>query len=53
MLLQYLYLLQVIKGSISGILSQIGLEQSPDDEDGPPELMFIHVGHTARPTDWH
>jgi histone-binding protein RBBP4 len=26
-------------------LSQIGVEQSPDDqEDGPPELMFIHGG---------
>jgi WD40 repeat protein len=26
-------------------LSQIGVEQTPDDqEDGPPELMFIHGG---------
>ncbi|PSS29686.1 hypothetical protein PHLCEN_2v2834 [Hermanssonia centrifuga] len=34
-------------------LSQIGVEQSPDDqEDGPPELMFVHGGHTARPTDF-
>jgi histone-binding protein RBBP4 len=34
-------------------LEQIGVEQSPDDqEDGPPELMFIHGGHTARPTDF-
>ncbi|OCH88748.1 WD40 repeat-like protein [Obba rivulosa] len=34
-------------------LSQIGVEQSPDDqEDGPPELLFIHGGHTARPTDF-
>ncbi|KAI0067988.1 histone acetyltransferase type B subunit 2 [Artomyces pyxidatus] len=34
-------------------LSQIGAEQTPDDqEDGPPELMFIHGGHTARPTDF-
>ncbi|CAE6442246.1 unnamed protein product [Rhizoctonia solani] len=33
-------------------LSRIGEEQSPDDaEDGPPELMFIHGGHTGRPTD--
>lgn len=33
-------------------LSKIGEEQSPDDaEDGPPELLFIHGGHTARPTD--
>lgn len=34
-------------------LSLIGVEQTPDDEDdGPPELMFIHGGHTARPTDF-
>ncbi|KAI0050615.1 histone acetyltransferase type B subunit 2 [Auriscalpium vulgare] len=34
-------------------LSHIGEEQTPDDqEDGPPELMFIHGGHTARPTDF-
>ncbi|RPD82156.1 histone acetyltransferase type B subunit 2 [Lentinus tigrinus ALCF2SS1-7] len=34
-------------------LSQIGVEQSPDDqEDGPPELIFVHGGHTARPTDF-
>ena len=26
-------------------LNQIGIEQTPDDqEDGPPELMFIHGG---------
>ncbi|KAK7063901.1 histone acetyltransferase type B subunit 2 [Favolaschia claudopus] len=46
-------------------LSMIGVEQTPDDqEDGPPELLFIHgvlqcftepetfKGHTARPTDF-
>ncbi|TDL20887.1 WD40 repeat-like protein [Rickenella mellea] len=34
-------------------LSQIGVEQTPDDaEDGPPELMFIHGGHTSRPADF-
>ena len=41
-------------------LSQIGVEQSPDDqEDGPPELMFIHGGtsqgsaHTIHPPPHH
>ncbi|KII93937.1 hypothetical protein PLICRDRAFT_171635 [Plicaturopsis crispa FD-325 SS-3] len=34
-------------------LLQIGVEQTPDDqEDGPPELLFVHGGHTARPTDF-
>lgn len=34
-------------------LSLIGQEQTPDDqEDGPPELLFIHGGHTTRPTDF-
>ncbi|KAI0361077.1 histone acetyltransferase type B subunit 2 [Trametes cingulata] len=34
-------------------ISQIGVEQTPDDqEDGPPELLFVHGGHTARPTDF-
>jgi len=34
-------------------LSMIGQEQTPDDqEDGPPELLFVHGGHTARPTDF-
>lgn len=29
------------------------MEQTPDDaEDGPPELLFVHGGHTARPTDF-
>lgn len=33
-------------------VSKIGLEQTPEDaEDGPPELMFVHGGHTSRPTD--
>jgi len=33
-------------------ISKIGLEQTPEDEeDGPPELMFVHGGHTSRPTD--
>lgn len=33
-------------------LAAIGIEQTPDDaEDGPPELLFVHGGHTARPTD--
>lgn len=30
-------------------LANIGNEQSPDDaEDGPPELLFIHGGHTSK-----
>lgn len=33
-------------------MSKIGLEQTPEDqEDGPPELLFVHGGHTSRPTD--
>ena len=33
-------------------MSRIGLEQPPEDiEDGPPELLFMHGGHTSRPTD--
>ena len=33
--------------------SRIGEEQSEaeDKEDGPPELMFIHGGHTAKVSD--
>lgn len=32
-------------------LSRIGEEQTPEDaEDGPPELLFVHGGHTARTT---
>ncbi|KAH8835098.1 WD40 repeat-like protein [Flagelloscypha sp. PMI_526] len=34
-------------------LSMIGMEQTPDDqEDGAPELLFVHGGHTSRPTDF-
>ncbi|KAL5519527.1 HAT2 [Sanghuangporus vaninii] len=34
-------------------LAQIGVEQTPDDaEDGPPELVFMHGGHTSRPADF-
>jgi histone-binding protein RBBP4 len=30
-------------------LSRIGEQQSPQDaEDGPPELLFIHGGHTSK-----
>lgn len=33
--------------------SRIGEEQSPEDaEDGPPELLFIHGGHTAKVFDF-
>ncbi|GAB5358868.1 hypothetical protein AAMO2058_000496000 [Amorphochlora amoebiformis] len=34
-------------------LSQIGKQQTPEDaEDGPPELMFIHGGHTDKISDF-
>lgn len=34
-------------------LSRIGEEQTPEDaEDGPPELLFIHGGHTSRVSDF-
>lgn len=34
-------------------LSKIGEEQSVEDaEDGPPELLFIHGGHTAKISDF-
>jgi len=34
-------------------LSRIGDEQTAEDaEDGPPELMFIHAGHTAKISDF-
>lgn len=33
-------------------LSRIGREQDPEDaEDGPPELLFIHGGHTEKVSD--
>ncbi|CAM6120462.1 unnamed protein product [Calypogeia fissa] len=34
-------------------LSRIGEEQLPEDaEDGPPELLFIHGGHTSKISDF-
>eukprot|EP01119_Soliformovum_irregulare_P005312 TRINITY_DN17084_c0_g1_i1.p1 TRINITY_DN17084_c0_g1~~TRINITY_DN17084_c0_g1_i1.p1 ORF type:complete len:430 (-),score=109.38 TRINITY_DN17084_c0_g1_i1:6-1271(-) len=34
-------------------LSRIGEEQTPEDaEDGPPELLFIHGGHTNKISDF-
>ncbi|KAI9807071.1 MAG: Histone acetyltransferase type B subunit 2 [Sarcosagium campestre] len=34
-------------------LSKVGEEQTPDDqEDGPPELMFMHGGHTNHISDF-
>mmetsp|Transcript_12690 Transcript_12690/g.25770 ORF Transcript_12690/g.25770 Transcript_12690/m.25770 type:complete len:299 (-) Transcript_12690:562-1458(-) len=34
-------------------LSKIGREQEPEDaEDGPPELLFIHGGHTSKLSDF-
>lgn len=33
-------------------LSRIGMKQSAEDaEDGPPELLFIHGGHTSKVSD--
>uniref|UniRef100_A0A7S1UI47 Histone-binding protein RBBP4 N-terminal domain-containing protein n=1 Tax=Phaeomonas parva TaxID=124430 RepID=A0A7S1UI47_9STRA len=33
-------------------LALIGKEQTPEDaEDGPPELLFIHAGHTSKVSD--
>lgn len=35
-------------------LSRIGQEQSAEDaEDGPPELLFVHGGHTAKVSDFN
>jgi histone-binding protein RBBP4 len=34
-------------------LSRIGLEQSAEDaNDGPPELLFLHGGHTRKVSDF-
>jgi histone-binding protein RBBP4 len=34
-------------------LSRIGQEISPEDaEDGPPELLFLHGGHTSNVSDF-
>ena len=34
-------------------LSRLGNEQSAEDaEDGPPELLFVHGGHTAKVSDF-
>ncbi|KAL3689823.1 hypothetical protein R1sor_016132 [Riccia sorocarpa] len=34
-------------------LSRVGEEQLPEDaEDGPPELLFIHGGHTSKISDF-
>jgi len=34
-------------------LSLIGQEQTPEDAaDGPPELLFVHGGHTAKVSDF-
>ena len=33
-------------------LSRIGMEQDAEDaEDGPPELLFVHGGHTSKVSD--
>ena len=41
--------LRILSDSLSKCSSKIGEEQSAEDaEDGPPELLFIHGGHTAK-----
>ena len=36
-----------------GCLCRIDDEQTPEDaEDGPPELLFIHGGHTSKISDF-
>lgn len=33
-------------------IAKIGEEQTPDDaDDGPPELLFVHGGHTSKVGD--
>ena len=33
-------------------ISNIGMEQTPEEaDDGPPELMFVHGGHTDKVSD--
>ncbi|KAJ1422523.1 WD40-repeat-containing domain protein [Ochromonadaceae sp. CCMP2298] len=35
-------------------VSRIGAEQSPEEaEEGPPELLFVHGGHSAKVSDFH
>lgn len=35
------------------VLLHTGAEQSPEDsEDGPPELLFLHGGHTSKVSDF-
>ncbi|KJX99638.1 histone acetyltransferase type B subunit 2 like protein [Zymoseptoria brevis] len=34
-------------------ISKAGAEQTPEDaEDGPPEMLFMHGGHTNHPSDF-
>lgn len=36
-----------------GLFCRIDEEQTPEDaEDGPPELLFIHGGHTSKISDF-
>ena len=39
--------------AVSAILNLHALLQTPEDaEDGPPELLFIHGGHTSKVSDF-
>ena len=47
--------LKILSGFLIIVLYiyRIGEEQTPEDaEDGPPELLFIHGGHTSKISDF-
>ena len=45
--------MRVRTAAVAGLTSQQHCLQAPEDaEDGPPELMFIHGGHTSKVSDF-
>ena len=45
--------MRVTLAAIKGLTLQAHCLQAPEDaEDGPPELMFIHGGHTSKVSDF-